>query len=144
MDVVRTVADQVAVLRAGAIVESGSVRDLIADPLSQIGKQLLPVRPTISDEHDTLIFEVTYGTRRTVPSDWVSLLTEKLRARVGLLGGVVEDIGGASSGRLHISVSLQGHQHEAEDVTAYLHSLGLHAKALNATPRTQFTLAKTA
>ncbi len=144
MDVVRTVADQVAVLRAGTIVESGSVRNLIADPYSQIGRQLLPVRSTPARELETLLFEVTYGTRRVVPADWVSLLTEKLRARVGLLGGVVEDIGGASSGRLHISVTFQGLQHEPQDIAAYLNSLGLHAKALNAAPRAQFEMAETA
>lgn len=145
MDVVRTVADQVAVLRAGSIVESGSVRELIGNPESQIGRQLLPVRAARASERDALLFEVTYGTQRTVPLDWVSLLTEKFRARVGLLGGVVENIGGASTGRLFISVALEaGFQHQAQDISSWLNSLGLLARTVSDAHSIQLAVAEAA
>lgn len=125
MDVVRAVADSVAVLQAGRIVERGSVRELIANPESQVGRQLLAVQPPQAGKGAARVFEVTYGCQR-VPPDWVSLLSEAFQARVGLLSGVVEQIGGSSSGRFFISVEAQ-RKIAPQEVRAYLHSLGLIA-----------------
>lgn len=50
IDVVRKIADSVAVLRAGRIVARGSARELIADLLSATGRQLLPIKPSRAHE----------------------------------------------------------------------------------------------
>jgi D-methionine transport system ATP-binding protein len=67
MDVVRSVADNVAVLRAGQIVESGPVSRLVGDPDSQIGRQLLPIRIATGNDADVMSFEC----RRTGSVWWV-------------------------------------------------------------------------
>jgi D-methionine transport system ATP-binding protein len=128
MDVVRKIADRVAVLRAGRIVESGSVRELIADPRSAIGRQLLPIKPSSAADPGLLTLEVAYGAHENVPADWISRLGETLHTRVNVLGGVVEEVGSRPAGRLLISLAFhQGTGHEAATVLQFLDSLGLVA-----------------
>ena len=128
MDVVRKIADRVAVLRAGRIVESGSVRDLIADPLSATGRQLLPIKPGLTSGSGLLTLEVAYGTREHVPADWISRIGETLHTRVNVLGGVVEEVGEHLAGRLLINLSFHhGIPHETAAVVRFLESLGLVA-----------------
>jgi D-methionine transport system ATP-binding protein len=132
MDVVRSVADNVAVLRAGQIVESGSVAQLVGDPDSQIGHQLLPIRIPAESSTDQLSFEVRYGTQRAVPEDWISLLGEALRARVKLRSGIVEEIHGYQAGRAHIGLEfLPGAERDADRAVSFMASLGIHATRLD-------------
>jgi D-methionine transport system ATP-binding protein len=126
MDVVRNVADRVAVLRAGEIVENGGVRELISDPRSAIGRQLLPIKPSSTIAAEQLSFEVTYGTHANVPPDWISLAGEALHARVSVLGAVIEEIDGRTAGRLLISLAFNaGARRDPESVERYLQGLGL-------------------
>lgn len=126
MDVVRTVADQVAVLRAGSIVESGSVRELIADSQSPIGRQLLPIKASRDYDRTLLLLEVNYGADRAVPADWISLAGVELRARIHILGAVIEEIGAHPAGRLLVSLAFDSDVHaNAESVIRYLSLLGL-------------------
>lgn len=133
MDVVRNVADNVAVLRAGEIVEHGAVADLIADPQSSVGRQLLPLRIAPGTRAGDLEFEIGYGAAGSVRDDWISLVGETLGARVHLHGAIVEDIHAARAGRAHISLAFpRGTHHDARSVQHYLASLGLHATLLDA------------
>jgi D-methionine transport system ATP-binding protein len=138
MDVVRTVADRVAVLRAGRIVESGSVRELIANPHSTIGRQLLPMKPIAADEPGLLTLDITYSAHTRVPSDWISLASEMLNARVHVLGGIVEQIDDRAAGRFAIGLSFaQPHSHDSADsIIRYLHGLGLVATLRERSDRT--------
>jgi D-methionine transport system ATP-binding protein len=128
MDVVRTVADRVSVLRAGEIVESGSVRELIANPASQIGRQLLPIKPSPATDPALLSLEVNYGAHANVRADWISVAGETLRARINVHGGVIEEVGARPAGRLLISLAFhQGAHEDAESVIRYFDTLGLSA-----------------
>lgn len=140
MDVVRSIADNVAVLRAGQIVESGPVAELVGNPASQIGRQLLPMRIEEGEAGAPLSFEVSYGTDRAVPDDWIDRVGNALQVTVRLHGAIVEKIHGRQAGRVHISLESrrQGplNAEEAEAAVRYLGSLGLHATALGAAART--------
>ena len=132
MDVVRGVADNVAVLRAGRIVESGAVSALVGDPDSQIGAQLLPLRIAADQGAGRLSFEVRYATHEAVPNDWISRLGETLRARVQLHGAIVEDIHGCRAGRAHIGLEfLPGADRDAQRAVRFIASLGLYAKRVD-------------
>ncbi len=125
MDVVRRAADRVAVLRAGRIVERGTVSALIAEPASSIGQQLLPIKPGVLDL-DGLTFDVAYGADKHVPADWISRLSDVLGARVHLLGGTVEASDSRQAGRLRIGLTFPTSQTpSAERAAHYLSSLGL-------------------
>jgi D-methionine transport system ATP-binding protein len=132
MDVVRSVADNVAVLRAGQIVESGPVSRLVGDPGSQIGRQLLPIRIAKESSAELVSFEVRYATQTVVPEDWINLLGEALRARVRLHSAIVEDIHGYRAGRAHIGLEfLPGAERDADRAVRFMASLGLHASRLD-------------
>ena len=136
MDVVRTVADHVAVLQSGRIVERGSVRDLVANQQSPIGRQLLSIKPSAALDPELLSFEITYGAAAIVPTDWISLASETLGARVHVLGGVIEEIGSRPAGRLLIGLAFARPKREdPEHAQRYLEGLGLVARPLRAEPR---------
>ncbi len=131
MDVVRGTADQVAVLGQGRIIEHGSVGELVADPGSVTGGQLLPVMAGLSDDPGLLQLEVRYAADRPVPADWISRLCEALPVRVSLLGGSVEAAGGGTIGRLKLGVSWQpGTSPETGAVLRELSRFGLNAAVL--------------
>ncbi len=131
MDVVRGTADQVAVLRQGRIVERGSVGELVADPASVTGGQLLPVVAALSDDPELLQLEVRYAADRPVPADWISRLCETLPVRVLLLGGSVEASSGGTIGRLRLGVSWQpGSLPRTEAVLHELSRFGLNVAVL--------------
>ncbi len=128
MDVVRTVADHVAVLHAGKIVESGKVGELIADPASSIGRQLLPIKSMPADDPTLLRLDITYSAHARVPSDWISLVTELLDARVYVLGGIVENVGDRAAGRFEVGLSFTKPTHVgADSIVGALGELGLIA-----------------
>ncbi len=131
MDVVRGAADQVAVLRQGRIIEQGSVRNLVADPASVVGSQLLPVSVPLSDDPALLQLEVRYAADRSVPADWISRLGEALPVRVSILGGSIEVADAGTIGRLRLGVSRRsGHLIETEAVLRELSRFGLNVAVL--------------
>ena len=128
MDVVRGIADHVAVLRGGQIVESGSVAELVGDPRSPIGDQLLPLRRSVASHADRLSFDVRYASGAHVPDDWIYRLGDALRARIQLHSAIVEDIHGHRAGRAHIGIDyLPGADRDAHAAVRLMASLGLHA-----------------
>ena len=132
MDVVRGVADQVAVLRQGRIVEQGSVGELVADPASAAGGQLLPVGALLpGGEPAMLRLDVRYAADRSVPADWINRLCDALPVRVSLLGGSVQLAAGGTVGRLTLGVSWRpGSSPGTADVLRELSRLGLNAAVL--------------
>ena len=131
MDVVRGAADQVAALRDGRIVEHGAVRDLVADPDSIAGGQLLPVAAALSDDPHLLQLEVRYAADQVVPPDWISRLGEALPLRVSVLGGSIETADRGSIGRLRIGiVNRSGLALDTRTVLRELSRFGLNATVL--------------
>ncbi|MFT4468648.1 methionine ABC transporter ATP-binding protein [Arthrobacter sulfonylureivorans] len=122
MDVVRHVADQVAVLANGRVSEYGPIGALVADPGSGAGRQLLPVRALPLPAGFDYALSVSYR-HGPVDPEWLTRLSTGLGVRVALLGGSVEAHGETVLGRAEIGVAGRP---EAE-VRGYLEQLGLVA-----------------
>ncbi|MCU1403820.1 MAG: methionine transporter ATP-binding protein, partial [Glaciihabitans sp.] len=93
METVLQVADSVARLDRGTIVESGRVVDLLRDASSGLGRALNPAKPALdAAAHETTWF-VGY-TSAAVPTDWITRLAAALSTPVSLLGASIETING--------------------------------------------------
>lgn len=126
MDTVLQVADSVARLDHGHIVESGRIVDLLRDPDSGLGHSLRPCRAHIGTPHGDSEWFLTY-TSAGVPTDWVSRLASDLGTRISLLGASIETVGGAIVG--HASVGITGiHADDTARVRRAAGALGLDAR----------------
>jgi len=120
MDVVRHVANHVAVLSGGRVSEYGPIGALVADPASGAGRQLLPVRALPLPAGFDYALSVSYR-HGPVDPEWMTRLSTGLDVRVALLGGSVEAHGDSVLGRAEIGVAGR----PAAEVRAYLERLGL-------------------
>lgn len=126
MEVVREVADSVARIDNGRIIESGSVEDIILDPTSALAHELLPDRPAVALTGDGEIWEVSYASR-DVPLDWLTSIQSTpgiTGARVSVLSATVEAIRGVAVGRAVLAISPSAPVGFAE----YLGQRGLHVR----------------
>lgn len=122
MDTVLQIADSVSRLDHGRIVESGWVLELLADPMSSLGRSLQPRRAHQTAPADATVWAVTYGSE-SVPADWLSLLVARLDTTVSLLGASIETLRGVTTGHATIAVSTRRH----DLVEAELRAIGLDA-----------------
>jgi ABC-type methionine transport system ATPase subunit len=107
MEVVREIADSVARIEDGRIIESGSVTDVILDPTSALARELLPDRPRAPIDVPGEIWEVSHASR-DVPLDWLTSIHTVpgiADAHVDVLSASVEAIRGVAVGRAVLSVS---------------------------------------
>jgi D-methionine transport system ATP-binding protein len=123
MDTVLQVADSVARLDHGHIVESGRLVELLSDPASGLGRALQPRRGHQDAPAAAAIWHVTYG-RTPVASDWITRMACDLDANVSLLGASIENVRGATVG--HATVSVNAFDHDR--VAGVFAELGLHAR----------------
>ncbi|MEF2976672.1 methionine ABC transporter ATP-binding protein [Subtercola sp. YIM 133946] len=123
MQTVLQVADSVARLDRGHIVESGRVVDLLRDPSSGLGRALNPAKPAQNAGASESEWFVSY-TSAAVPADWVTRLGQELQTPVSLLGASIETIDGAIVG--HATVGLRGP--DAQAVAEAARRLGLDAR----------------
>jgi ABC-type methionine transport system ATPase subunit len=123
MDTVLQVADSVARLDHGHIVESGRLVDLLGDPTSRLGRALQPRRGHENAPTASAVWHVTYGSA-AVPTDWLTRLSAELDTSVSLLGASIENVRGSTVG--HATIAIDGF--EASRVSAALTGLGLHAR----------------
>lgn len=100
MDVVRQVADQVAVLSKGEIIEQGQLHELILNPSSAIGKQLLPLQRPQKVPADFNLIEVTYRSAVETEHAWLSQLSQHFSQDFIVLAANVEAIAGQLLGRV--------------------------------------------
>jgi D-methionine transport system ATP-binding protein len=131
MDTVLQVADSVARLDHGRIVESGRIVELLRDPSSGLGRALRPARSHESAAADATEWFVSY-TSATVPADWLSRLADRLGVTVSLLGASIETVDGATVG--HASIGVVGADHE--QLIAVARGLGLDARPEHAAAAT--------
>lgn len=135
MDTVLAVADSVARLDHGHIVESGALVDLLRDADSPLGASLRPRRntsPALPGEREWLI---EYGSD-AVPSDWLTRLAADIGVGVSLLGASIERIRGASVG--HATIGIRSD--ETELVKDALAALGIDGRPAHATEHTRASL----
>lgn len=126
MDTVLNVADSVARLDHGHIVESGRLVSLLQDPASGLGRALRPWRGHEEAPVGDRAWQLRYAAK-AVPSDWVTRLAAALGAPVALLGASIETINGATVG--HATVGLPAL--DAAAVVAAAEGLGLDAAPLD-------------
>ncbi|RFA11032.1 methionine ABC transporter ATP-binding protein [Subtercola boreus] len=123
METVLKVADSVARLDHGHIVESGRVVDLLRDASSPLGRALNPVRVPLVGASDENAWVVSY-TSSEVPTDWVTRLSGTLSTPVSLLGASIETVNGSVVGNATIGLRSS----DAAAVVAAAAALGLDAR----------------
>lgn len=131
MEVVREIADSVARIDNGRIIESGSVEDIILDPASTLAHELLPDRPGVSFAGEGEIWEVSYASR-AVPLDWLTSLQTIpgiAGTQVNVLSASVEAIRGVAVGRAVLALTPSAPTGFAD----HLAQRGLHVRAVGTT-----------
>jgi ABC-type methionine transport system ATPase subunit len=103
MDVVRGVADHVARLDHGRIVEQGPVADVVRRSDSELSRALLPLPPAVGAPVGHRAWTVRYDGAAVSPY-WISRVGRELGADVAVLSALVEEAGGAGVGRVRIGV----------------------------------------
>jgi D-methionine transport system ATP-binding protein len=104
MDVVRSVADVVAHLDHGRIVEHGRVGDVVRRSDSPLATALLPTDPAPGPLAGEVVWQLRYCAAFVDPN-WLSRVSRELDTDIALLSGLVETVGGDHAGRLTIRMS---------------------------------------
>ena len=104
MDVVRSVADVVAHLDHGRIVESGRVGDVVRRSDSALSTALLPDQSAPQPSAGEVVWQLRYQEAAVDPS-WLSRISRELGTDIALLSGLVETVGGEHAGRLTVRIS---------------------------------------
>ncbi|TQK28053.1 ATP-binding cassette domain-containing protein [Arthrobacter sp. SLBN-53] len=129
MEVVREIADSVARIDNGRIIESGSVEDIILDPNSALAHELLPDRPSAPLRAPGDVWEISYASR-DVPLDWLTSIRSTpglTSTQVHVLSASVEAIRGVAVGRAVLAISPGAPAGFAD----HLRDRGLHVRAVD-------------
>jgi D-methionine transport system ATP-binding protein len=133
MEVVREIADSVARIDGGRIIESGAVDDVILNPHSALARELLPDRPSVPFQGTGEVWEVSYAAR-DVPLDWLTSLHTVpgiSGTQVNILSASVEAIRGVTVGRAVLAIAPSA----PTGFAGYLRDRGLHVTTAN--PKTE-------
>jgi ABC-type methionine transport system ATPase subunit len=103
MDAVLKIADSVARLDHGSIVESGRLIDLLTDAHSALGAELRPHRVDAEPTVGQRVWQVLYDAP-DVPADWIARASADLGAPLSVLGAAVQVVGGTSVGSATIGL----------------------------------------
>jgi len=125
MDVVRSVADTVAQLDHGRIIERGSVAEVVRRSDSALSRALLPTPPVTPGLERRRIWQLRYERARVDPS-WLSQVSRELDSDVAILSGLIESIGGESAGRVVVAIDDELRE---ERVEAAFATRGIQARA---------------
>ncbi|WP_431945832.1 methionine ABC transporter ATP-binding protein [Actinacidiphila sp. bgisy167] len=102
MDVVKAICDSAALMKAGRIVESGKVTDLLATPGSELAHELFPVGGEPSGEGRTVVDLTFHGEAATEPV--ISQLSRTYNIDISVLGAALETVAGRQVGRMRIEL----------------------------------------
>ncbi|GAB3644338.1 methionine ABC transporter ATP-binding protein [Streptomyces sparsus] len=102
MDVVKSVCDSAALMRAGRVVESGTVDDLLATPGSELAAELFPVGGRPSAPGHTVVDVTFHGDTAAQPV--VSQLARAYHVDVSILGAAMDTVGDRQIGRMRIEL----------------------------------------
>jgi ABC-type methionine transport system ATPase subunit len=122
MDVVRTVADSVAHLDRGRIVEQGRVADVVRRSDSPLSRALLPTPPAAGG--DLATWALRYESSRVDPA-WLTAASRELDADIAVLSALIETVGGETAGRALVRIHAS---QPDERVIAAFAARGLHAE----------------
>ncbi|WP_183094730.1 methionine ABC transporter ATP-binding protein [Nocardioides stalactiti] len=115
MDVVRGIADQVAQLDHGRIVEQGSVADVVRRSDSALSRALLPMPPA-PDAEGLRTWTLRYRSDQVAPT-WLSRVGRDL-GEVAVLAALVERSGDAPVGRLTVGLDPRLEERRVVEVLA--------------------------
>lgn len=104
MDTVLKIADSVAHLDHGSIVESGRLVELLTNPASPLGAELRPQGVAADAGTGQRVWQVVYDAP-DVPSDWISRASADLGAPVSVLGASVQSVGGVTVGSATLGIA---------------------------------------
>jgi ABC-type methionine transport system ATPase subunit len=128
MDVVRSVADVVAHLDQGRIVEFGRVGEVVRRSDSTLSTALLPDQPAPRPPAGEVVWQLRYQEAAVDPS-WLSRISRELGTDIALLSGLVETVGGDHAGRLTVRIGADLAQ---DKVAAAFAAHGIHARMAEA------------
>jgi ABC-type methionine transport system ATPase subunit len=124
MDVVRSVADSVARLHEGKIIERGSVAEVVRSSDSELARALLPLPPGPAPRHEPEVWQLRYE-RPDVDPAWLTSIGRELDTDIAVLAGLIETIDdGGAAGRVTVRIE---RQLAAAQVRAAFASRGIHA-----------------
>jgi ABC-type methionine transport system ATPase subunit len=127
MDVVRSMADVVAQLDHGRIVESGRVGDVVRRSDSPLSTALLPDQTAPQPHTGAVVWQLRYAA--AVDPSWLSRVSRELGTDIALLSGLVETVGGEHAGRL--TVRMSAHLDPGK-IAAVFTAYGIHARIAEA------------
>jgi D-methionine transport system ATP-binding protein len=132
MDVVRNVADSVARLHEGKIIERGSVAEVVRSSDSELARALLPLPPGGASHEEPEVWQLRYE-RPDVDPAWLSSVSRELDSDIAVLAGLIETIDdGGAAGRVTVRVE---RRLPAEVVREAFARRGIHARQTNIAPR---------
>jgi ABC-type methionine transport system ATPase subunit len=124
MDVVRGIADHVAQLDHGRIVEQGPVAEVVRRSDSELSRSLLPVPAAVVTPDGHREWSVRYDAAEVSPY-WLARAGRELGADLAVLSALVEESGGEGVGRLVVGIDAGV---EEARVRAVLRGLGIAAE----------------
>lgn len=131
MDVVRQIADHVAVLEHGEIVEQGAVLDLILNYQSRIGAKILPLPvPSALPKHHT-VFSATYSSAQNTPLNWLTELSLHLGYGLDIHASTIEVIAQATVGKVIFSLPHTLYQQQALQIQQHLDAWQIQASIIS-------------
>ncbi|MFT4044820.1 MAG: methionine ABC transporter ATP-binding protein, partial [Gordonia sp. (in: high G+C Gram-positive bacteria)] len=131
MDVVRAAATDVARLDRGVIVEQGGLTDLLHDPESELGRQLLRPSEFLDYDGPGELWSVAYVAPNVSPN-WLVSASRSLAGGgdVGILSASIETVGAVPVGRA--TLILDGVDGQA--FRERLQHEGIHAERIDTAP----------
>jgi ABC-type methionine transport system ATPase subunit len=127
MDVVRSVADVVAHLEHGRIVEHGRVGEIVRRSESSLATALLPSESAPAPPAGEVVWELRYRDAAVDPN-WLSRVSRELDTDIALLSGLVETVGGDQAGRLTVRIS---ERLSPATVAAAFAAYGIHGQVIS-------------
>jgi D-methionine transport system ATP-binding protein len=118
MDTVLKIADSVARLDHGRIVESGRLVDLLTDPASALGAELRPHGVAAAPSSGQRVWHVVYDAP-DVPADWIARASAELGAPLAILGASVQQVGGVTIGGATLGIPDRLSARVADVLTRY-------------------------
>jgi len=103
MDTVLKIADSVARLDRGSVVESGRLVQLLTDPNSALGAELRPRGVAATAAEGQQVWHAVYDAP-DVPPDWIARASTDLGAPLAVLGATVQQVGGVTIGAATLGV----------------------------------------
>lgn len=125
MSVVRDVCDSVTLLRHGRVIQSGTIDQVVSDPTSPLGRELVPAPALQAGDlrEGSTILDVIFTSKPGLPTG-ATVLSMAASMGADVTAGTFESIGSTQVGRLALSVP----DYHADTIMAKLAAADIHAE----------------